>query len=255
MCSAYSVRLLLCISTSNTVAPPPVPAAAWSVPHSARPVAGAPAAAADRACPGQLGASASADAALLVQAAQQLPPASTSTTLHAADRALSPPPPPQEALRAKAFYVGDNVTETKRQVRRGSWMDKEMQQHAAWQASSPSAAGGSMCCHAWLVHQTAQVDRHDRQAAGMRLHLHLCEHRCTAPRPRLQVARMAVDTKAPGQAPPDLPSLLLDGRICYIGMAVRAGACGRSPASSYAGRGSSLRRFRSVALLLLKRLQ
>lgn len=27
-----------------------------------------------------------------------------------------------------------------------------------------------------------------------------------------------VDTKAPGQAPPDLPSLLLDGRICYIGM-------------------------------------
>jgi ATP-dependent protease ClpP protease subunit len=31
---------------------------------------------------------------------------------------------------------------------------------------------------------------------------------------------MAVDTKAPGQAPPDLPSLLLDGRICYIGMAV-----------------------------------
>ncbi|PRW32599.1 ATP-dependent Clp protease proteolytic subunit-related chloroplastic [Chlorella sorokiniana] len=54
-----------------------------------------------------------------------------------------------EALRAKAFYVGDNVTETKRQV-----------------------------------------------------------------------ARMAVDTKAPGQAPPDLPSLLLDGRICYIGMAL-----------------------------------
>jgi ATP-dependent Clp protease protease subunit len=33
-----------------------------------------------------------------------------------------------------------------------------------------------------------------------------------------QSARMAVDTKAPGQAPPDLPSLLLDGRICYIGM-------------------------------------
>jgi hypothetical protein len=26
---------------------------------------------------------------------------------------------------------------------------------------------------------------------------------------------------APGQAPPDLPSLLLDGRICYIGMPVR----------------------------------
>lgn len=25
---------------------------------------------------------------------------------------------------------------------------------------------------------------------------------------------------APGQAPPDLPSLLLDGRICYIGMPV-----------------------------------
>lgn len=33
-----------------------------------------------------------------------------------------------------------------------------------------------------------------------------------------QAVRMAVDTKAPGQAPPDLPSLLLDGRICYIGM-------------------------------------
>lgn len=33
-----------------------------------------------------------------------------------------------------------------------------------------------------------------------------------------QSVRMAVDTKAPGQAPPDLPSLLLDGRICYIGM-------------------------------------
>jgi ATP-dependent Clp protease protease subunit len=33
-----------------------------------------------------------------------------------------------------------------------------------------------------------------------------------------QATRMAVDTKAPGQAPPDLPSLLLDGRICYIGM-------------------------------------
>ncbi|KAI3423992.1 hypothetical protein D9Q98_009825 [Chlorella vulgaris] len=52
-----------------------------------------------------------------------------------------------ESLRAKAFYVGDEVSETKRQS-----------------------------------------------------------------------TRMAVDTKAPGQAPPDLPSLLLDGRICYIGM-------------------------------------
>jgi hypothetical protein len=39
-----------------------------------------------------------------------------------------------------------------------------------------------------------------------------------------QPARMAVDTKAPGQAPPDLPSLLLDGRICYIGMPVSAPA-------------------------------
>lgn len=55
----------------------------------------------------------------------------------------------QSALTAKAFYVGDNVDETKRQS-----------------------------------------------------------------------VRMAVDTKAPGQAPPDLPSLLLDGRICYIGMPV-----------------------------------
>ena len=56
---------------------------------------------------------------------------------------------PQESLRAKAFYVGDEVSETRRQS-----------------------------------------------------------------------TRMAVDTKAPGQAPPDLPSLLLDGRICYIGMPV-----------------------------------
>ena len=37
-------------------------------------------------------------------------------------------------------------------------------------------------------------------------------------KPTKQAVRMAVDTKAPGQAPPDLPSLLLDGRICYIGM-------------------------------------
>lgn len=29
---------------------------------------------------------------------------------------------------------------------------------------------------------------------------------------------MAADTKAPGQVPPDLPSLLLDARICFIGM-------------------------------------
>ena len=37
--------------------------------------------------------------------------------------------------------------------------------------------------------------------------------------------RMAAGTgAAPGQAPPDLPSLLLDGRICYIGMPVRS-AC------------------------------
>ena len=61
---------------------------------------------------------------------------------------------------------------------------------------------------------------------------------------------MAVDTKAPGQAPPDLPSLLLDGRICYIGMAVRGGACvggsrrqqkagGRARAATRLGVGSS----------------
>ncbi len=30
---------------------------------------------------------------------------------------------------------------------------------------------------------------------------------------------------APGQAPPDLPSLLLDGRICYIGMPVSRCFC------------------------------
>jgi hypothetical protein len=33
--------------------------------------------------------------------------------------------------------------------------------------------------------------------------------------------KMAASSSIPGQAPPDLPSLLLDGRICYIGMAVR----------------------------------
>lgn len=49
---------------------------------------------------------------------------------------------------------------------------------------------------------------------------------CLAFSPQPQVARMAVDTKAPGQAPPDLPSLLLDGRICYIGMPVRCAAPG-----------------------------
>jgi len=36
--------------------------------------------------------------------------------------------------------------------------------------------------------------------------------------------RMSAGTgAAPGQAPPDLPSLLLDGRICYIGMPVSGG--------------------------------
>lgn len=41
-------------------------------------------------------------------------------------------------------------------------------------------------------------------------------------KPNQRVAtRMAAGTgAAPGQAPPDLPSLLLDGRICYIGMPV-----------------------------------
>lgn len=32
--------------------------------------------------------------------------------------------------------------------------------------------------------------------------------------------KMAASSSIPGQAPPDLPSLLLDGRICYIGMAL-----------------------------------
>ena len=42
--------------------------------------------------------------------------------------------------------------------------------------------------------------------------------------------RMAAGTgAAPGQAPPDLPSLLLDGRICYIGMPVRAASSTCSP--------------------------
>lgn len=47
--------------------------------------------------------------------------------------------------------------------------------------------------------------------------------------------RMAAGTgAAPGQAPPDLPSLLLDGRICYIGMPVRS-LVGRTTASHLAG--------------------
>jgi hypothetical protein len=37
--------------------------------------------------------------------------------------------------------------------------------------------------------------------------------------------KMAASSSIPGQAPPDLPSLLLDGRICYIGMAVRPISC------------------------------
>ena len=38
--------------------------------------------------------------------------------------------------------------------------------------------------------------------------------------------RMGAGTgAAPGQAPPDLPSLLLDGRICYIGMPVSLCFC------------------------------
>ena len=42
--------------------------------------------------------------------------------------------------------------------------------------------------------------------------------------------RMSAGTgAAPGQAPPDLPSLLLDGRICYIGMPVRGNWLERSP--------------------------
>lgn len=39
---------------------------------------------------------------------------------------------------------------------------------------------------------------------------------------------------APGQAPPDLPSLLLDGRICYIGMPVSPLRLAASPALSFA---------------------
>lgn len=39
---------------------------------------------------------------------------------------------------------------------------------------------------------------------------------------RQEVTMMAAGTgAAPGQVPPDLPSLLLDARICYIGMPVR----------------------------------
>ena len=40
--------------------------------------------------------------------------------------------------------------------------------------------------------------------------------------------RMGAGTgAAPGQAPPDLPSLLLDGRICYIGMPVSLCICSK----------------------------
>lgn len=38
---------------------------------------------------------------------------------------------------------------------------------------------------------------------------------------RVSTSMSAGTGAAPGQAPPDLPSLLLDGRICYIGMPVR----------------------------------
>jgi len=38
----------------------------------------------------------------------------------------------------------------------------------------------------------------------------VCEH--------TRIATRMVGERPPGQAPPDLPSLLLDGRICYIGM-------------------------------------
>ena len=38
--------------------------------------------------------------------------------------------------------------------------------------------------------------------------------------PRVATTMSAGTGAAPGQAPPDLPSLLLDGRICYIGMPV-----------------------------------
>ena len=40
------------------------------------------------------------------------------------------------------------------------------------------------------------------------------------PTPRVATRMSAGTGAAPGQAPPDLPSLLLDGRICYIGMPV-----------------------------------
>lgn len=41
------------------------------------------------------------------------------------------------------------------------------------------------------------------------------------PNQRIATRMAAGSGAAPGQAPPDLPSLLLDGRICYIGMPVR----------------------------------
>lgn len=112
----------------------------------------------------------------------------------------------QEALRAKAFYVGDEVTETKRQVRPAP--------ATLLAARCPPWAGSALASWlflGWHVNSGA-LPMLKRQTAC----LASCERRC------LQVARMAVDTKAPGQAPPDLPSLLLDGRICYIGMPVRA---------------------------------
>ena len=39
---------------------------------------------------------------------------------------------------------------------------------------------------------------------------------------RQEVTMSAGTGAAPGQVPPDLPSLLLDARICFIGMPVRS---------------------------------
>ena len=47
--------------------------------------------------------------------------------------------------------------------------------------------------------------------------------------PRVATTMSAGTGAAPGQAPPDLPSLLLDGRICYIGMPVTLGVPAVSP--------------------------
>lgn len=74
----------------------------------------------------------------------------------------------------------------------------------------PSGRGGARVCGR-NISQVFDISQSDLTAKAF----YVGDEVSTTTR---QAVRMAVDTKAPGQAPPDLPSLLLDGRICYIGM-------------------------------------